>query len=117
MCGLIKYFCFMQSAKKLLLHFLKLLLFFILLFDLQRILFSTHNWVKFQDNLCVDWLLSFIYPNRIDFPIGSFIRILMLLFITTYFKPSKITRSLIHAREINTYTEWRSFFTRELSRL
>lgn len=111
----------MQLAKSLLLHFLKLLVFWILLFDFQRILFSIHNWDKFQDVSWADWILSFFYSIRLDVATGGFLSVLPLLFIAIYLvKPSKITRrifiavilveavvcSLIHAGEINAYPEW-----------
>jgi phosphoglycerol transferase MdoB-like AlkP superfamily enzyme len=111
----------MQLAKRLTLHFLKLLLFWVLLFDFQRILFSIHNWDKFQDVTWADWFLTFIYSFRLDIATGGFLSVLPLLFIAVYLiKPSKLTRgvfigvilietlivSFIHAGEINAYPEW-----------
>jgi len=111
----------MQLAKQFTLHFLKLLLFWILLFDFQRILFSIHNWDKFQDVSWAEWFLAFIYSIRLDVSTGGFLGVVPLFFIAIYLvKPSKITRvlflgiilvevvicSLIHAGEINAYPEW-----------
>lgn len=111
----------MKIAKELVFYFLKLFLFWVLLFDFQRVLFSVHNWGKFNDFNYSDWFLSFIYSIPLDLSTASFLSILPLLFILVYIiYPSKVTFriftyliliealicSFIQAGEINAYVEW-----------
>jgi len=100
---------------------LKLLLFWIVVFDFQRILFSIHNWDKFSNISFGQWLLAFVYSFRLDLATGALLSFLPLLFILIYFlKPSKWSRitfysvvfveviicAMIHGGEINAYPEW-----------
>lgn len=100
---------------------LKLLLFWIIVFDFERVLFSIHNWDKFSTVSFADWLLAFVYSLRLDLATGALLSVLPLIFIVIYFiHPSRWTRiafysllfievvicSLIHGGEINAYTEW-----------
>ncbi|MDG1438147.1 MAG: LTA synthase family protein, partial [Emcibacteraceae bacterium] len=98
-----------------------LLLFWILLFDFQRLLFSIHNWDKFQDVSWIEWCLTVSYSIRLDLSTGGFLSVIPLFFIAVYLvKSFKLTRavflgiiliealicSFIHAGEINAYPEW-----------
>lgn len=100
---------------------LKLLLFWIVVFDFQRILFSIHNWDKFSNISFGQWLLAFVYSIRLDLATGALLSFLPLLFILIYFlKPAKWSRitfytivfieviicAMIHGGEINAYPEW-----------
>lgn len=111
----------MNSFKHLFVQLLKLLLFWLLLFDFQRIMFSIHNWDKFQNVAWSDWLLSFFYSIRLDLATAGFLSVLPLFFLLLYFtKPTKWLKRLfigvlmieavitifIHSGEINAYPEW-----------
>jgi len=111
----------MKIVKELGFYFFKLFLFWVLLFDFQRVLFSVHNWGKFNDFNYSDWFLSFIYSIPLDLSTASFLSILPLLFILVYIiYPSKVTYriftyliiiealtcSFIQSGEINAYVEW-----------
>ncbi len=100
---------------------LKLLLFWVLLFDIGRILFSLHNWDKLQKVPFSEWLLAFIYSLRLDLATAAFLSMLPLLFIVMWFvRPRRWTKiacytiifievlicAMIHGGEINAYTEW-----------
>lgn len=111
----------MQLIKNTILQLLKLLLFWVLLFDFQRILFSIHNWDKFGDVSWGDWFLTFFYSIRLDLSMGAYLSVLPLtVLIIQFIRPAKWHRnlfigvvllealiaSLVHAGEINAYTEW-----------
>lgn len=111
----------MNAFKHLFVQLLKLLLFWLLLFDFQRIMFSIHNWDKFADVSWSDWFLAFFYAIRLDLATAGFLSVLPLLFLMIYFvRPTKWTKRLftfillteavitilIHAGEINAYPEW-----------
>ncbi|MBL1279485.1 MAG: LTA synthase family protein [Fluviicola sp.] len=111
----------MQNIKHLFLQLLKLLLFWVLVFDFQRILFSIHNWDKFQDVSWGDWFLTFFYSIRLDISMGAYLCLLpLVVLIIRIIHPAKWTRILffgvlsfeliivafIHAGEINAYPEW-----------
>ena len=111
----------MQNLKHVFIATLKLLLFWIIVFDFQRILFSIHNWDKFQDVSWGDWFLTFIYSIRLDVSMGAYLSVLPVLALTIYFlHPVKWTKflfssvllfeliivSFIHSGEINAYPEW-----------
>lgn len=111
----------MEAFKNLIVQLLKLLLFWILLFDFQRILFSIHNWDKFKGVSLGDWFLAFFYSIRLDLSTAGFLSVVPLLFLMIYFyHSSKLTKRLftlslifvalitilIHSGEINAYPEW-----------
>ncbi len=111
----------MKSVQQLLITILKMFLFWILLFDFQRILFSIHNWDKLEGISFWEWLATFFYSIRLDIASAAYLGLLPLLFlIIHYLNPSKWTRwlfrgvlilevlvcAMIHAGEINAYTEW-----------
>ncbi len=101
--------------------FVLLILFWILLFDFQRLLFSIHNIDKAFENGFWEWTLVFFHSIRLDTATGAALSFLPLMALALYF----ITRwryaylifkliliievvavSMIHAGEINAYTEW-----------
>lgn len=99
----------------------KLLLFWVVVFDFQRILFSIHNWDKFSNVSFGNWLLAFVYSIRLDLATAALLSFLPLFFLLIYFlKPAKWSRfafftvlfleiilcAVIHGGEINAYTEW-----------
>lgn len=111
----------MNAAKQLFIQFLKLLLFWILIFDFQRILFSIHNWSKFQEVTWSDFLLTFVYSIRLDLSTAAYLSLIPLLFLLVRnLHPGKWSNrifygvlfvevlfiSMIHAGEINAYPEW-----------
>ena len=120
-CPLIAYLCRMLVLRTTLLNILKLLLFWIIVFDIQRILFSLHNWDKFADIGFVEWLFAFIYSLRLDLATSGLLSLLPLLFLILHFtSPGKWTFrafkyvlfleillcAFIHGGEINAYPEW-----------
>jgi phosphoglycerol transferase MdoB-like AlkP superfamily enzyme len=111
----------MILVKNLMIQLAKLLLFWVLIFDFQRLMFSIHNWDKFQDVSWGNWFMTFLYSLRLDLATAAFLCVLPLLFLMVRFLyPSKRTKtlfigvvlveallcSLIHSGEINAYPEW-----------
>lgn len=111
----------MQNVKDIIGNVFKLLLFWILVFDFERILFSIHNWSKFQDVSWGDWFLTFFHSLRLDLSAAAYLTVLPLIFlILRYVHPVRWTFNLfkfvvffeviivafIHAGEINAYPEW-----------
>ena len=107
--------------KKITLHFFKLLLFWILLFDFQRITFSLFHWRKFQSSTFFEWLQSFVFSIRLDLGMAGALCILPILFLSLKLVSNKrwisltfygilvfeiILVCLIHSGEINVYDEW-----------
>lgn len=111
----------MIMLKSTVLNLLKLLLFWVILFDMQRILFSFHNWDKFSTISWGDWFLAFIYSFRLDLATAGLLSILPLIALIIYFlSPKKwsfrlfkiilisevVVVAMIHGGEINAYPEW-----------
>lgn len=107
--------------KKIILPYFKLFLFWILVFDFQRILFSIHNWNKFEGISFLEWLGAFFYSLKLDLGTAGALTILPALFLTLRLISSKkwihrafyiilfleaIFVALIHSGEINAYGEW-----------
>lgn len=103
------------------LNIFKLLLFWVIVFDIQRILFSIHNWDKFKEIGFGEWLQAFVYSLRLDLATAGMLSLLPILFLTIHFiSPGKWTfrlfkitllfevvlSALIHGGEINAYPEW-----------
>ena len=97
------------------------MVFWILLFDVQRLLFSIHHWGKLEGVSFGEWLLTFIYSLRLDLATAAYLSLLplLLLSLSTVIKRVWIDRSfyavlliesvlvaLIHSGEINVYSEW-----------
>ena len=97
------------------------MVFWILLFDAQRLLFSIHHWGKLEGVSFGEWLLTFVYSLRLDMATAAYLSFLPLLMLSlsTVVKRLWIDRSfyyillmesvlvaLIHSGEINVYSEW-----------
>lgn len=111
----------MPFLRHIFFQIIKLLFFWIVVFDFQRILFSIHNWDKFKDVSWVDWFLSFVYSIRLDLSMAAYLTIVpLIILIVRFVQPSKWSRklfvgvlffeaimcALIHSGEINAYPEW-----------
>ena len=111
----------MNAIKSTIYDILKLLLFWVILFDLERILFSIHNWDKFKNINISEWLLAFVYSFRLDMATAAALSTIPLLILAVRFIiPGKwarptfivvlgievILNAFIHSGEINAYTEW-----------
>lgn len=111
----------MSTFRNLIIQLFKLLLFWLLLFDFQRLMFSIHNWDKFESVSFSEWILAFFYSIRLDLSTAGFLSVIPLLFLIIYFTYStKLTKRLfigslifqalitilIHSGEINAYPEW-----------
>ena len=111
----------MQDVKRTVIDGFKLLLFWILVFDVQRILFSIHNYDKFSDIPWGEWFQAFFFSLRLDLATAGLLSLLpMLVIITGIFikKPRHrklffgvmlieiILCAMIHGGEINAYPEW-----------
>ena len=110
----------MKSIVKISLKIASLFLFWILVFDFQRILFTIHNLSKFSEVSFVEWLGVFIYSIRLDLAMAGILTALPLIFYLLYLNWNNIwlkrvffgvlmlevvTCALIHAGEINAYPE------------
>lgn len=111
----------MNLLKQAVLRIGAILLFWIVFFDFQRILFSIHNWSKFSEVGWGEWFGAFVYSFRLDLATAGLLSILPFLFLAiTLFKNKRIFKrlfygvmfleilvcSFIHAGEINAYPEW-----------
>ena len=113
-------------VKTLFFQFLKLFLFWILVFDFQRILFSIHNWDKFAAVSIWEWLGAFFYSLKLDLGTAGALSILPALFLSLrvisnqkwinisfyaiLFAEAAFT-ALVHSGEINAYGEWNNKLT------
>lgn len=99
----------------------KLLIFWIVCFDIHRILFSIHHWGKLKDVGLGEWLLSFVYSFRLDLATAAGLSAIPFLFrlIQHYsnwvwwkrlFRISLVASIvflvLVQAGEIVAYGEW-----------
>lgn len=111
----------MQVLKSSIIQYIKWFLFWILLFDVQRLLFSIHNWGKLSEVSTLEWIGVFFQSFRLDTAAAAYLSLLPLLFYGLFLaNPKRWTRKLfhlifwleivmvvfIHAGEINAYTEW-----------
>lgn len=107
--------------KKIVFSFLKLFLLWVLIFDFQRVLFTIHNWDKFQGVSFWEIIQAFFYSIKLDVATAAGLNFLPMLFLFLYyFIPKKFIRFLfiftivvefilvgmIHCGEINAYGEW-----------
>lgn len=107
--------------KKIIRSYFLFLLFWILLFDFHRIIFSLYHFQKLKNVHLVDWFEAFLFSFRLDLAMSaalSVLPILLLSFIINY--PNKILKIsyytilyfelavviLINSGEIQTYEEW-----------
>jgi len=125
------YFCCPMNSKtqnsgrnialNVLIYFVLCLLFWILWFDIQRIIFSIHNLSKFTQVGFGVWLGSFIHSFRLDLATASYLSFLPLFFFAISLiyrqKWARISAficlwielclcAFIHAGEVNAYPEW-----------
>lgn len=106
---------------KLVIQVLFLFLFWVLVFDFERIIFTIHNFSKFQDVAFSSWLGTFFYSLRLDLATAGFLSLFPAVFLIISliwnqkwsFKLffiililEAIVCSLIHAGEVNAYPEW-----------
>lgn len=111
----------MKLTLKISLRILALLLFWILVFDFQRILFTIHNWHKFEGIGFFEWLGAFFYSIRLDLSMSAALSVIPFIFYAIYLIWDKkwanrfffivlifevIIVAFIHAGEINAYPEW-----------
>jgi phosphoglycerol transferase MdoB-like AlkP superfamily enzyme len=111
----------MRILKKLIFQFASLFFLWILVFDFQRILFTIHNWTKIKGMSFGDWLGTFFYSIRLDLSASAMLAITPFIFLSIALIWQKtwakriffgvlffelIIVALIHAGEINAYTEW-----------
>jgi hypothetical protein len=109
-----------KVIKLLLKNYLLLLGFWILLFDVQRLLFSVIHYDVFG-KAGVSFPLIFIYSLRLDLATAGFLSVLPLLFLLILkfhnhkwlkalfylvFGAEILAVSIIHSAEINAYFEW-----------
>lgn len=106
---------------KIVINLLLLFVFWILLFDFQRILFTIHNFSKFSDVGFFNWLGAFFFSLRLDLATAGFLSMFPAVFLIvavvwkkqwakkiffTVLVIEAFICSLIHAGEINAYPEW-----------
>ena len=111
----------MKLTLKISLRIFALLLFWILVFDFQRILFTIHNWHKFEGIGFLEWLGAFLYSIRLDLSMAAALSVIPFVFYGIYLIWEKkwanrlffivlmfevIIVAFIHAGEINAYPEW-----------
>lgn len=120
------YLCRVKLFQSTFSAILKLLLFWVIIFDIERVLFSIHNWDKFSDIGFGEWLLAFVYSLRLDLATGALLSLLPIVFLVLYFvHPNKwfkrsfywvlffefLLCAMIHGGEINAYPEWNTKLT------
>ena len=120
------YLCRVRLLKSTSASILKLLLFWVIIFDIERILFSIHNWGKFSDIGFGEWLLAFVYSLRLDLATAALLSLVPIVLLVLFFVyPNKwLKRSfywvvfieflicaMIHGGEINAYPEWNTKLT------
>lgn len=103
------------------LTFLKLLLYWILVFDIQRLLFSLYHWSKFRNSTWFEWVSAYLHSFRLDLATSAALCAIPMLFLSIkIISNSKVLNyifytviaiellliSLIHSGEINVYDEW-----------
>jgi phosphoglycerol transferase MdoB-like AlkP superfamily enzyme len=116
----------MKQGWKILKAFLFLLIFWVLLFDFQRILFTIHNLTEFEGLDFFSWLGTFVFSLRLDLATAGFLSLIPILFLTIYLFSAKAWTkkvffgvlmffvacvAMIHAGEINAYPEWKHKLT------
>lgn len=110
----------MKVIKPLIINFLLLFGFWILLFDVQRLLFSVIHYDVFG-KAGISFPLIFIYSLRLDLATAGFLSVLPLFFLLILkfhnhkwlkalfylvFGVEILAVSIIHSAEINAYFEW-----------
>ena len=67
--------------KQLLIRIVLLFLFWILLFDFQRIIFTFHNFDKFSDVGFSTWIGAFFYSLRLDLATAGYLSFIPAIFL------------------------------------
>lgn len=103
-----------------------LFLFWILVFDFQRLLFSIHNWSIISSYPFTEWLQIFVRSLRLDLAMAAYLCVLPFTFILLFFITRKkifftlfkyilllevVLVALIQSGEINAYPEWKHKLT------
>ena len=111
----------MKTSLKLVQPFFALLFYWIIIFDIQRILFLLVHWGKFQETNWIELSGVFFQSLRLDLATASFLSALPVLFLLfwsyvrtnvskiiylTIIFAELVVVSLIHSGEINVYHEW-----------
>ena len=111
----------MKTSLKLVQPFFALLFYWIIIFDIQRILFLLVHWGKFQETNWIELSGVFFQSLRLDLATASFLSALPVLFLLfwsyvrtnvskviylTIIFVELVVVSLIHSGEINVYHEW-----------
>ncbi len=111
----------MNALNKTILDILKLIFFWLLLFDFGRILFSIHHWGELSNVGVGEWLMVFLYSIRLDLATAAALSTLPMVILSLRFvNKSKwldrvfylliIIESLVViflvSGEINAYSEW-----------
>ncbi|MCF8444407.1 MAG: sulfatase-like hydrolase/transferase, partial [Crocinitomicaceae bacterium] len=111
----------MKISLKLVQPFFALLFYWIIIFDIQRILFLLVHWGKFQETNWIELSGVFFQSLRLDLATASFLSALPVLFLLfwsyvrtnvskviylTIIFAELVVVSLIHSGEINVYHEW-----------
>ena len=101
--------------------YFKLFFFWVLFFDIQRLLFSLHNFDKVSQLDFIDFIGVFWYSIRLDLAMAAFLNLpLLVVVLLHYIVQKKWSNSIIwiiisleialvafvHAGEINAYPEW-----------
>jgi phosphoglycerol transferase MdoB-like AlkP superfamily enzyme len=107
--------------KKITIKYILLVLFWILLFDFHRLLFSIINYSKIENASFIEWIEAFIFSFRLDIAMAAALSVIPILILSFYIHyPSKFLRILfysfiyfeltfvilINSGEIQTYEEW-----------
>jgi len=111
----------MNAFKRTIFDLIKLLLFWVLVFDFERILFSLHNWDKLEGVSFGEWMLAFAHSFRLDLATAAALSTLPFLILSLRFVVTGkwinrtffvllaievLANAFIHSGEINAYTEW-----------
>jgi phosphoglycerol transferase MdoB-like AlkP superfamily enzyme len=111
----------MKTVKNTLITSLKFLIFWVIVFDFERLIFTFHNSNSIGKISFSEWLYTFVASLRLDLATGALLSILPLLLYAlhqlvnsvitkrlfyTLFFIEIIVCALIHGGEINAYTEW-----------
>lgn len=106
--------------------FFSLLLFWIIVFDFQRLVFTIHHLPLLEGQSFLEWIKVFFYSFRLDLASASIFSALPFLFLLFYIITQKkliyhlffgvlmfelLIATLIHVGEINAYEEWGSKLT------
>ena len=75
----------MKAFRRTIFDLIKLLLFWVLVFDFERILFSLHNWDKLEGISFGEWLMAFVHSFRLDLATAAALSALPFLILSLRF--------------------------------